>query len=192
MAAKIAKKVTKRQRLAKTSSSQARVPAKGASPQAAEEPFWKAKTLEQMSEAEWESVCDGCGRCCLNKLEDEDTGVIEWTSVSCVLLDTHDGCCSDYANRHDHVPDCVRLTPKKVRSINWLPPTCGYRLLAEGRDLYWWHPLVSGDPNTVHEAGISVRDKVISEKFVSVPAWERFIVDWPGEDPKPRRRKVRT
>ncbi len=113
-----------------------------------------------MSNAEWESLCDGCARCCLEKLEDEDTGKIYFTHVSCKLLDAGLCACKDYANRSDKVPDCVRLTPENVRTLNWLPPSCGYRLVAEGRDLYWWHPLISGDPDTVHEAGVSVRGRV--------------------------------
>lgn len=123
-------------------------------------PFWKVKTLEEMSPAEWESLCDGCGKCCLSKLEDEDTGEIYWTSVACRLFDCASGKCGDYANRLARVSDCVGLTPEKVRSIGWLPQTCGYRLVAEGRDLRWWHPLVSGDPETVHAAGQSVRGRV--------------------------------
>jgi uncharacterized cysteine cluster protein YcgN (CxxCxxCC family) len=110
--------------------------------------FWKTKTLEEMSSVEWESLCDGCARCCLEKLEDEDTGKIYFTHVSCKLLDAGLCACKDYKNRSDKVPDCVRLTPENVRTLNWLPPSCGYKLVAEGRDLYWWHPLISGDPNT--------------------------------------------
>ena len=106
-----------------------------------------------MSDAEWESLCDGCARCCLEKLEDEDTGKIYFTHVSCQLLDAGLCACKDYPHRSEQVPDCVRLTPENVRTLNWLPPSCGYRLVAEGRDLYWWHPLISGDPDTVHEAG---------------------------------------
>ena len=106
--------------------------------------FWKTKTLEEMSSAEWESLCDGCARCCLEKLEDEDTGKIYFTHVSCKLLDAGLCACKDYANRSDLVPDCVRLTPANVRTLNWLPPSCGYKLVAEGRDLYWWHPLDFG------------------------------------------------
>src|SRR5882757_6323932 len=122
--------------------------------------FWKTKTLEEMSNAEWESLCDGCARCCLEKLEDEDTGKIYFTHVSCKLLDAGLCACKDYKHRSDKVPDCVRLSPENVRTLNWLPPSCGYKLVAEGRDLYWWHPLISGDPNTVHEAGVSVRGRV--------------------------------
>jgi len=122
--------------------------------------FWKTKSLEEMSDAEWESLCDGCGKCCLAKLEDEDTAEIHWTSVGCRLLDVGACRCSDYQNRSAKVADCVRLTPANVRTIAWLPSTCAYRLVAQGEGLAWWHPLVSGDPDTVHEAGISVRGKV--------------------------------
>jgi uncharacterized cysteine cluster protein YcgN (CxxCxxCC family) len=124
------------------------------------EPFWKTKTLKEMSRREWESLCDGCGKCCLAKLEDEDTGEIHWTSVACRLFDADTCRCSDYPNRRKHVPDCVRLTPSKVPALDWLPATCAYRLVADGRDLEWWHPLVSGRAETVHEAGISMRGRV--------------------------------
>ena len=152
------------------------------------EPFWRTKRLEEMSPAEWESLCDGCGRCCLNKLEDWDTGAIAWTHVACRLLDGTTCRCSDYPNRQDTVPDCIPLDPETVKSLRWLPPTCGYRLVAEGRDLYWWHPLVSGDPDTVHAAGVSVKDRTISELDVPVEALEDFIVDWPGKPPRKRRK----
>ena len=123
-------------------------------------PFWKTKTLEEMSAAEWDSLCDGCGKCCLSKLEDEDTGEIYFTSVGCRLFDAQTCRCKDYGNRLSIVSDCVRLTPENVRTIAWLPTTCAYRLVAEGRDLYWWHPLVSGSAATVHQAGISMRGRV--------------------------------
>jgi len=154
--------------------------------------FWKTKTLEEMSGAEWESLCDGCARCCLEKLEDEDTGDIYFTHVSCRLLDAGLCACKDYANRSDKVPDCVRLTPENVRTLNWLPPSCGYRLVAEGRDLYWWHPLVSGDPNTVHEAGVSVRGRVQgTENDIPDEDLEDHIVQWPAQLPKRARLKKR-
>ncbi|MCR4269084.1 YcgN family cysteine cluster protein [Nitratireductor sp. ZSWI3] len=124
------------------------------------EPFWKTKSLAAMTEAEWESLCDGCGKCCLAKLEDEDTGEIHWTSVGCRLFDPEACRCRDYDNRLARVADCVRLTPQNVTTISWLPSTCAYRLVAEGRDLFWWHPLVSGDPETVHEAGASMLGRV--------------------------------
>ena len=123
-------------------------------------PFWKTKSLEAMSPDEWESLCDGCGRCCLVKLEEEETSKTHFTDVACFMLECESCRCSDYEDRKRHVPDCVTLTPQLVRSVDWLPPTCAYRLIAEGDDLYWWHPLVSGDPDTVHAAGVSVRGRV--------------------------------
>ena len=154
-----------------------------------EKAFWQIKRLEEMNEAEWESLCDGCGRCCLNKLEDEDTGEIAWTDVACRLLD-HKSCrCSDYAKRQEIVADCILLTPESVRNLAWLPPTCGYRLVAERHDLYWWHPLLSGDPDTVHQAGISVRGRAVSEESWPVEKLEERVVAWPGK--KPRLRKNR-
>ena len=152
------------------------------------EPFWRVKTLEEMSDAEWESLCDGCGRCCLNKLEDWDTGAIEWTDVACHLLDGNTCRCSDYENRQARVPDCIGLNPASVRTLTWLPPSCAYRLVAEGRDLYWWHPLLSGDPDSVHQAGISVRDRTISETEIPVDGLEDRVVAWPGRMPRKMRR----
>ncbi len=152
--------------------------------------FWKTKTLEEMSDAEWESLCDGCGRCCLEKLEDEDTGKIYYTHIGCRLLDAGTCACKDYANRSAKVADCVRLTPENVRTLNWLPPSCAYRLVAEGRDLYWWHPLVSGDPATVHEAGVSVRGRVVgTEDEIPLEDFEDHIVRWPRLLPKRARIK---
>ncbi len=147
-------------------------------------PFWRTKTLREMTEAEWESLCDGCGRCCLNKLEDWDTGAIAWTNVACTLLDTESCRCRDYPGRSQIVPDCIRLTPEEVESLHWLPPTCAYRLVDEGSDLPWWHPLVSGDPDTVHEAGISVRGRAISEDGIAPEALEEHLVLWPGRVPR--------
>ncbi|PWW02205.1 hypothetical protein DFR52_102873 [Hoeflea marina] len=146
-----------------------------------ETPFWKTKSLAQMSGDEWESLCDGCGRCCLNKLEDWDTGEIAWTNIACTLLDGHSCRCKDYGNRQATVPDCISLTVKAVGEISWLPPTCAYRLVAEGADLYWWHPLVSGDPETVHQAGVSVRGRSVPEDGLDVDDYEDFLVDWPAE-----------
>jgi uncharacterized cysteine cluster protein YcgN (CxxCxxCC family) len=154
-------------------------------------PFWQRKRLADMTRAEWESLCDGCGRCCLVKLEDDNTDDIYFTNVGCRLLDAGTCRCRDYANRSTKVDDCVRLTPKVVSEIGWLPPTCAYRLLDEGKDLYWWHPLVSGDPDTVHQAGVSVRGRVTdSEDDVPDETLEDRIVDWPLRWPK-RARKPR-
>jgi hypothetical protein len=147
-------------------------------------PFWRTKSLAEMTGPEWESLCDGCARCCLNKLEYEDTGEIEWTDVACRLLDDDTCRCRDYAHRHRRVPDCLALTAENVPRLTWLPPTCGYRLVAEGRDLYWWHPLVSGDPETVHAAGISVRHRTVSETVVPVADFDDHVVAWPGLVPK--------
>jgi len=152
----------------------------GLAPEA--QPFWREKTLDTMSTREWESLCDGCGRCCLVKLEDEDSGEILYTDVGCTLLDPETCRCADYDNRQAKVPDCVRLTTEAVRSLSWLPPTCAYRLLDEGKDLYWWHPLVSGDADTVHMAGISVRGRVAGpEEAFSLAALLDRITDWPKE-----------
>ena len=137
-----------------------------------------------MSKSEWESLCDGCGRCCLNKLEYADTGEIAWTDIACRLFDDGTCRCVDYPNRSRIVPDCETLTPVKVRTLSWLPNTCAYRLVAEGHDLYWWHPLVSGDPETVHLAGISARHRTRSEDDIAVEDFEDYIVDWPGEIPE--------
>jgi uncharacterized cysteine cluster protein YcgN (CxxCxxCC family) len=152
-------------------------------------PFWKRKSLEEMSDAEWESLCDGCGRCCLMKLEDEDTGDIYFTDVACRLFDSGSCRCHDYPNRSAKVDDCVRLTPQGVRELKWLPPTCAYRLVAQGRDLYWWHPLVSGAPDSVHAAGVSVRGRVsTTEDQIAEDDLEDRIVAWPGLLPKRARK----
>lgn len=145
-------------------------------------PFWKVKSLEEMSDDEWESLCDGCGRCCLNKLEDWETGEIAWTNIGCTLLDGTSCRCKDYENRQATVPDCIRLTTEEVRKITWLPPTCAYKLVRDGQELYWWHYLVSGDRNTVHEAGISVRGRTVPEDGIDVEDYQDYLVDWPETD----------
>jgi uncharacterized cysteine cluster protein YcgN (CxxCxxCC family) len=148
-------------------------------------PFWRTKRMSEMTPAEWESLCDGCGRCCLNKLIDEDTHQTVFTDVGCRLLDAQTCRCSDYARRQSRVKDCIRLTWRNIKRLTWLPPTCGYRLVAEGRDLAWWHPLVSGSSETVHTAGISVRGRVTaSEKDVPDNKLEEYVVSWPGKWPK--------
>ena len=148
-------------------------------------PFWMTKRLHEMTRAEWESLCDGCGRCCLHKLRDDDTGALSFTNVACRLLDLNTCRCGDYANRRRVVPDCVALTAKDVTEIDWLPPSCAYRRLAEGHDLAWWHPLVSGDPETIHRAGISVQGRAIGERQAG--PLEHHIVDGPGRMPRARR-----
>jgi uncharacterized cysteine cluster protein YcgN (CxxCxxCC family) len=141
-----------------------------------EKPFWETKRLKDMSPAEWDSVCDGCGQCCLNKVEEEDTGKIFLTRLSCSLLDLGSCRCKDYANRFAKMPDCLSIDMKAVRKLKWLPESCGYRRLHEGRGLAWWHPLVSGDPDTVHQAGVSVRGWARSEKGVPPSEIERYII----------------
>jgi uncharacterized cysteine cluster protein YcgN (CxxCxxCC family) len=149
--------------------------------------FWETKSLLEMSQQEWEALCDGCGRCCVVKLEDEDTGAVYPTSVSCRLLDTTTCRCTDYCNRHDRVPDCVKLDQNNVSDLGWLPETCAYRRMADGRGLDWWHPLVSGDARTVIDAGISVSGRVITESEVAEEDLVGLIVEWQG--PKQRRKR---
>ncbi|MET0269026.1 MAG: YcgN family cysteine cluster protein [Sphingomonas sp.] len=138
-------------------------------------PFWETTPLDRMTRAEWESLCDGCGKCCLHKLEDDETGELFPTNIACKLLDRRTAQCSDYRHRHAYVPECVRLTPAKLRRLDWLPTTCAYRLLDEGKPLPEWHHLVSGDRETVHAAGISVRGWTVSENDVG--DFENHIVD---------------
>ena len=139
-------------------------------------PFWKTKTLSELTRQEWESLCDGCGLCCLQKLEDRKTGRIDYTNVSCYLLDTQSCRCRSYENRMLLVRDCLELTPSKVAKYRWLPKTCAYRLLSAGKALCWWHPLVSGDVETVHRAGVSARNRVISEEYVHPDDIQDYVV----------------
>ena len=153
-------------------------------------PFWETKTLEEMTRAEWESLCDGCGRCCLVKLEDEDTGKIHFTDIACKLFDEGTCRCRDYKNRQETVSDCIKLTPENLKTIPWLPPTCAYRLVMEGKDLEWWHPLVSGSAETVHEAGVSVRGRVGAiEGKLRLAQYLDHVVRWPGMWPRGRKAK---
>ncbi len=163
-------------RTAKSKPTPGRTPLK-ARRKAATRPFWETKRLEEMTRAEWESLCDRCGQCCMLKVEDEDTSKIFLTRLACKLLDITSCGCKDYKDRHASVPDCVVLKPETVTTYNWLPRTCAYRLLAEDKPLAWWHPLVSGDPDTIHQAGISVRTWARSEKGVKPSAIMRYIIE---------------
>ena len=146
-----------------------------------QEPFWKTTPLAEMNLEQWDSLCDGCARCCLHKLEDMDSGVIDYTNVACRLLDIASCRCTNYVQRTFLIPDCVELTPDNLGALQWLPPTCAYRLIHEGKELYPWHPLVSGDPDSVHKAGISVRSRAVAEKRAG--DLEDHIVTWPDENP---------
>ena len=141
-------------------------------------PFWRSKRLADMTPQEWESVCDGCGRCCLKKLEDATTGRVVYTDVACRLLDRERCRCTRYAERHSIVQDCVALDPADAATMQWLPTTCAYRRLAEGKPLESWHPLVSGDPSSVHTAGISVRGRTLSERDVADDELESRVIRW--------------
>ena len=142
--------------------------------------YWETTPLKRMTAAEWEALCDGCGKCCLNKLEDEDTGEVALTRVACRLLDDATCRCTQYPIRHQFVPECITLDPKTIQDhMYWLPQTCAYRLLTEGRPLYDWHPLISGTPDTVHRAGVSVQGMTYSEFDVADDDWEDHIIEEP-------------
>jgi uncharacterized cysteine cluster protein YcgN (CxxCxxCC family) len=145
-------------------------------------PFWQTKTLDEMTQEEWESLCDGCGRCCLHKLRDEETQALSFTNVACRLLDIATCRCSNYENRFTQVPDCIQLTPAILREIDWLPPSCAYRRIEEGRGLPPWHPLRSGTSDTVVSSGASARGRIISERDAG--ALEDHVTDWPGRNPR--------
>ena len=140
--------------------------------------WWHEKPLAELSPHEWEALCDGCARCCLHKLEDEDDGKVYYTGVHCRQLDATSCRCSDYPNRSVLVPNCTRLEPGNVRGFDWLPATCAYRLRAQGERLADWHPLVSGSANSVHRAGISIRGRSISDEYVHPDGFEEHIVYW--------------
>ena len=141
-------------------------------------PFWERKALADMTHKEWESLCDGCGKCCLISLEDEDTGEIHLTDVACKLLDGDTCRCGDYANRKARVPDCLKLTPDAVPGLKWLPGSCAYRRVSEGRGLPDWHPLVTGDPDSAHKAGATVAGKTVSETRVKTKDLIKRIVSF--------------
>ncbi|MCZ6853911.1 MAG: YcgN family cysteine cluster protein [Gammaproteobacteria bacterium] len=140
--------------------------------------FWQHKTLAELNQEEWESLCDGCGRCCMIKIEDADSGEVHYTSLTCRLLDLDTCRCTRYPERHKLVADCVELTPFTAARFDWLPVTCAYRRLARGQQLLWWHPLVSGDPRTVHEAGVSVLGKTLPVDSVHADEHEQHIIRW--------------
>ena len=139
--------------------------------------FWQRKKLHEMSQREWESLCDGCGKCCLQKLQDEDDGMVYYTSVICQYM-TDDCRCSEYKRRHELVPNCVWLKPEDVDDFFWLPSTCAYRLLAEGKDLPFWHPLVSGDPDLIHAVDVSVQHMdLVKDNEIPEDDWQEYVID---------------
>lgn len=145
-------------------------------------PFWQTKKLTEMTLDEWESLCDGCGICCLYKLEDEDTGEILMTNVVCRFFDSENCVCKLYDERHTAMPSCIKLTPSKVEQLKWLPDTCAYRLVLQGKPLPDWHPLVSGSRLSVHRAGVSVKNKVISEVDINMDQLEEYVVEEPEDE----------
>lgn len=142
--------------------------------------FWEKKSMAEMSQQEWEALCDGCGKCCLNKLEDEDTGEIDLTRIACRLLDDSTCRCSQYPIRHQFVPECIVLKPDNIEDhLYWMPQTCAYRLIYEGRELYDWHPLISGRAESVHHAGVSVRGMTVPEFEVPEEEWDDYLIEEP-------------
>jgi uncharacterized cysteine cluster protein YcgN (CxxCxxCC family) len=140
-----------------------------------QKPFWKEKSLKEMTQEEWESLCDGCALCCLIHFEDEDTGEAVKSNIACRYLDMETCKCTDYANRETNVPGCWKITPENIDQIYWMPETCAYRLIYEGKDLYSWHPLISGDPESVHKPGPSFKGEMVSEDDVDMDDLESGI-----------------
>ncbi len=140
--------------------------------------FWKTKTFEQMTQKEWESLCDGCGKCCLHKLEDEDSGDVYYTDVACRYLDSDTCRCKDYTHRLQLVPECLQLRPQDVKQFHWLPSTCTYRLLSEGEPLPPWHHLLSNAPELVHQLGFSVKGKTIAENQIHEDDYQERVIHW--------------
>lgn len=141
-------------------------------------PFWETRTLQEMSQEQWELLCDGCAKCCLIKLEDEDTAEVVYTKVVCRLLDMDSCQCQHYKRRHELVPSCVWLKPHHLEEFKWLPVTCAYRLLSENKPLPQWHPLISGEPGSVVDAGVSVKGRVLSEEYVHPDGLDEHIIHW--------------
>ncbi len=142
--------------------------------------FWETKSLDDMSRAEWEALCDGCGKCCLNKLEDDDTGEVALTRIACKLLDDSTCMCTQYPIRHQFVPECIVMTPKTLEdNMYWLPQTCAYRLKYEGKPLFDWHPLIAGSSTAMHAAGVSVQGMTIPEFEVDEDDWDDHIIEEP-------------
>ena len=142
--------------------------------------FWETTPLTRMTRHEWEALCDGCGKCCLNKLEYEDTGDVDLTCVACRLFDDATCRCSSYENRHSFVPECITLSPQNLDShAYWMPRTCAYRLLWAGKPLPDWHPLISGSSQTVHQAGVSMQNRTVSETVVDEDDWDEHIIEEP-------------
>ncbi|MDZ4759510.1 MAG: YcgN family cysteine cluster protein [Alphaproteobacteria bacterium] len=156
-----------------------------------DKPFWKTKGLSEMTGEEWESLCDGCAKCCLVKLEDEDTAAVIYTGLHCKLLNAATCLCSDYPNRKTYVPDCIKLTPDSIRGYDWLPFTCAYRLIDERKDLPDWHHLVCGDREEVHRRGVSAKGKTVSEVDVAEDDAIEHIADWANRHPDEYPRKSR-
>ncbi|MDH3973214.1 MAG: YcgN family cysteine cluster protein [Deltaproteobacteria bacterium] len=147
------------------------------------ENFWKNKSLSQLTHEEWEALCDGCGLCCLNKIEDDESGEYLYTNVACSLLDHEKRRCFDYEGRSILKNDCLRLTAENIEEVPWLPSTCAYRLVKEGKDLPWWHPLISGTRQSLNEAGIGYREKLICEKGIDAEILSEYVVDWVTVEP---------
>jgi uncharacterized cysteine cluster protein YcgN (CxxCxxCC family) len=144
--------------------------------------FWQQKTLAQMTDQEWESLCDGCGKCCLSKLIDEDTDELYYTNIACVLLNSKTCRCSDYENRFAKVPDCVKISLDDIEAFHWLPPSCAYKRLIEGKPLPEWHPLLNkGKASEMHKRGASIRGKIVCETQLVGPS-QNYIVRWPLDE----------
>lgn len=142
--------------------------------------FWETKPMSELSQKEWEALCDGCGKCCLNKIEDEETGQVFLTRVACRLFDDNSCHCSQYSIRHQFVPECIVLKPDNIEEhAYWMPRTCAYRLVWQGKPLPTWHPLISGDPETVHDAGISIRGRTVPEYEIDEDDWEDHLIEEP-------------